>query len=402
MKVSTQRMIDRVVGSALCRILSLAASARGEKTAPDPIRRVLVILLSEMGSLTMAGPMVQRLREKYPAAALDILTFERNVEIIDILELTARANIHVINDRSFPRLAADSLKVLSRLRQNRPDAVVDCELFSRISSIYSFFSGAPIRAGFYRYTQEGLYRGDFINRPVLYNPYLHISRQFIGLAEAIDAREIPRSKHPVPDGAPVLPQVVIGEAEKKALISRIQETFPHFDLVGKPLVVLHPGGGLLPIRAWPPENYCRVARALAAAGFMAAVTGPAEDGALAQKIVGCCPVGAAIDLTGFTRCLRELLVVFSLSRLLITNDGGPGHFAGLVSLPSIILYGPETPVLYGSLNRNAVNLSAGWACSPCLTAYNHRNSPCDGNNLCLKAISPEKVLEQAMGLLAGQ
>ena len=49
----------------------------------------------------------------------------------------------------------------------------------------SFLSGAPVRVGFHRHTQEGLYRGDFINCPVLYNPYQHISQQFINLAEAI-------------------------------------------------------------------------------------------------------------------------------------------------------------------------------------------------------------------------
>jgi len=104
-------------------------------------------------------------------------------------------------------------------------------------------------------------------------------------------------------------------------------------------------------------------------------------------------------MTGFTRSLRDLLVVFDMSRLLLTNDGGPGHFAGLVSLPSIILYGPETPVLYGALNKKAVNMFAGWACSPCLTAYNHRNSPCNGNNLCLQSIKPEMVLEKAFEIL---
>lgn len=402
MKVSTQRMIDRTVGPAICRMLSLVSLVRGKATPSGPVNRILVILLSEMGSLTMTWPMMRRLREKYPAASLDILTFERNVEIIDILGLTGRDNIFAIRDRSLSGLIAGSLKTIVRLRRKRPDVVIDCELFSRISALYSFFSGAPVRVGFYRYTQEGLYRGDFINRRVLYNPYLHISRQFVNLAEAVDAFEIPNCKHPVSDQAPELPEVTISEDEKQAMTHRIRENFPRIDIARAPLVLLHPGGGLLPIRAWPPAYYCRTAESLAKAGFVVAVTGPPEDRPLAREIVGCCPAGAGVDLTGFTRSLRELLVVFSLARLLITNDGGPGHFAGLVSLPSVILYGPETPVLYGSLNRNAVNLSAGWSCSPCLTAYNHRNSPCNGNNLCLKAIKPEMILDRALAILEGK
>lgn len=395
-------MIDRTVGPAICRLLSLISPAPGKEAAAGPVRRILVILLSEMGSLTMVWSMVRRLHEKYPEAALDILTFQRNVEVIDIIGLTGRDNIYTVNDRSFSGFMADSLRALSRLRRGRPDVVIDCELFSRISSLYSFFSGAPVRVGFYRYTQEGLYRGDFINRPVMYNPYLHISRQFVSLAEAVDASEIPNCKRPVSAGAPVMPEVTIPESEKNIMTNRIRENFPHINITKAPLVILHPGGGLLPIRAWPPAYYCRVAEALAAAGFTIAVTGPAEDHPLAREIVGCCPVGSGLDLTGFTRSLRELLVVFSLSRLLITNDGGPGHFAGLLSLPSVIFYGPETPVLYGSLNRNAVNLFAGWACSPCLTAYNHRQSPCNGHNFCLQAVKPEMVLDRVFAILKNQ
>jgi ADP-heptose:LPS heptosyltransferase len=395
-------MIDRAVGPAVCRILSLISRTSGKRTAAEPVNRILVILLSEMGSLTMTWPMIRRLREKFPEASLDILTFQRNVEIIDIIGLTGRDHILAISDRSFPGLITDSLKILSRMRDKRPDVVIDCELFSRISSIYSFFSGAPVRVGFHRHTQEGLYRGDFISRPVVYNPYLHISRQFINLAEAVDASDIPNCKRPVSGRPPVLPEVTIREAEQQTVISRIREKFPRMDMASAPMVVLHPGGGLLPIRAWPPDYYCRVAEFLAKSGFIVAVTGPPEDRGLAQQIVSRCPVERGLDLTGFTRSLGELLVVFSLARLLITNDGGPGHFAGLVSLPSIILYGPETPVLYGSLNRNAVNLFAGWACSPCLTAYNHRNSPCDGDNLCLKAIRPETVMDRASAILEGK
>jgi hypothetical protein len=51
------------------------------------------------------------------------------------------------------------------------------------------------------------------------------------------------------------------------------------------------------------------------------------------------------------------------------------------------------------LSPRAVNLQKPLSCSPCLTAYNHRRSPCDGNNVCLKSISPEEVLAAANELL---
>ena len=97
--------------------------------------------------------------------------------------------------------------------------------------------------------------------------------------------------------------------------------------------------------------------------------------------------------------MRDVAVLLHLGVLLITNDGGTGHVASLTPIASIVLFGPETPVLYGSLSARAVNLHKPLSCSPCLTAYNHRRSPCDGNNVCLQSISPEEVLAAANELL---
>jgi len=47
------------------------------------------------------------------------------------------------------------------------------------------------------------------------------------------------------------------------------------------------------------------------------------------------------------------VVLFYRASLLITNDGGPVHFSALTPIPSIVFFGPETPVLYGSLAKNA-------------------------------------------------
>jgi len=93
------------------------------------------------------------------------------------------------------------------------------------------------------------------------------------------------------------------------------------------------------------------------------------------------------------------VVLFYRASLLITNDGGPVHFSALTPIPSIVFFGPETPVLYGSLAKNAHCFFLSLPCSPCLTAYNHRTSPCDGDNRCLKRIDPEQVVARARLML---
>jgi ADP-heptose:LPS heptosyltransferase len=172
--------------------------------------------------------------------------------------------------------------------------------------------------------------------------------------------------------------------------------------MGKKLVLLYPSGGLLPIRAWPLKHFCLVAHELVQHGHAVGVIGMETDRKLAHGITSSCNDRNCIDLTGYTKTVRELMILFHFASLLITNDGGPGHFASLTPMPSMTFYGPETPVLYGALNDKTVNFHVPLFCSPCLTAYNHRNSSCDGNNECLKLIDPMAVIEKAFEILNNQ
>jgi ADP-heptose:LPS heptosyltransferase len=103
-------------------------------------------------------------------------------------------------------------------------------------------------------------------------------------------------------------------------------------------------------------------------------------------------------LTGRTRTLADLVQLFHQAELLITNDSGPAHFASLTEIACITLFGPETSRLYGPIGPRAVNIYKDLSCSPCLTALNHRNSPCQDNK-CLQEITPDEVFEHARKLL---
>ena len=62
------------------------------------------------------------------------------------------------------------------------------------------------------------------------------------------------------------------------------------------------------------------------------------------------------------------------------------------------LFGPETPQLYGPLGTRTRVLYTPLACSPCLTALNHRLSACQ-NNVCIQKITVDDVLEEAIAAL---
>ena len=46
--------------------------------------------------------------------------------------------------------------------------------------------------------------------------------------------------------------------------------------------------------------------------------------------------------------MRELLTLYTLADVLVTNDSGPAHFASLTPVHTVVLFGPETPLLFGS------------------------------------------------------
>ena len=404
MNINVQRWIDRWAGIPLCAAVSvLDAITRPFKAKTNTAPRALVIiLLSEMGSLVLAHDMFARLKTRYPNAELHALLFGKNREILDLMQVIKPENVHTVDDKSLVGLLTSLWRCVMQLRRANVDVAIDCELFSRISSLLSYFSGARVRVGFHRHTQEGLYRGSHINKPVPYNPYQHISAQFLTLARAIDSSAVPKSKLPVmlPTQAP--PHVQLDANLIDDIQKRLANDFPA--IAGKPLVLSYPGGGILPIRAWPLASYTALCNGLVQDGCAVAVIGLKDDQALAQQLVANVkstnPGSPVIDLTGYTRSIAELLALFHVAKLLVTNDGGPGQFAALTPIWTVMLFGPETPALYAPLTPQCHSFYSQWPCSPCLTAYNHRSSFCDGDNQCLKVIAPEAVLSKAREFLA--
>ena len=193
------------------------------------------------------------------------------------------------------------------------DVVIDCELFARVSSIFSFLSGAPVRVGFFRHTQEGLYRGTFINRRVMYNPYTHLTQQFVGLAEAIDSRTIPVVKDarvPAPEQPPQLhfPDDRVTRRSSPGCTP----TSPRSK--ARASSWCRPSGGILPIRAWPMEHYRTLCASLLDDGHAVAIIGLSGDKPLGEDLVGQCRSPYCVDLTGYTKTVRHLLALVS-SRL---------------------------------------------------------------------------------------
>jgi ADP-heptose:LPS heptosyltransferase len=169
----------------------------------------------------------------------------------------------------------------------------------------------------------------------------------------------------------------------------------------KHLVLLSPNAGdLLPIRAWAVENYMALTQKIIEQ-FNAVVVVIGLEGASreAARILAHVGPERCVDFTNQTS-FRDLLDLLNLADVLVTADGGPAHFAALMSIKNIVLYGPETPVLYAPLGGNATCLFAGLACSPCLSAYNHRKTSCTEPK-CMQAITVNQVFKVVADSMSG-
>jgi ADP-heptose:LPS heptosyltransferase len=148
-----------------------------------------------------------------------------------------------------------------------------------------------------------------------------------------------------------------------------------------------------------PENFIAVMRDLLANSeeLLVLITGAPTEREQAQKLKEQVQHDRCVNFAG-KQTLEELPALYKIAELMLTNDSGPGHFSSVTDLRTFVLFGPETPLLYGSLG-NSTPIYAGLACSPCVSAANHRKTPCS-DNVCLQVIKPESVLIQLREALA--
>ncbi len=389
MNVDFMRKVDYWVGVPLCFISTYLLKPLYALQAPKKPKNVLLVELSEMGSTILCDPMMQRLKSS--GCELFFVIFKKNEPSLRLLNTVSKENTFTIREDSLFTLAVDVFRFLVWCRKKKIDSVVDLELFSRFTALLTGFSGAASRVGFHAFFNEGLYRGDMLTHKVAYNPHMHIAKNFISLANALlsDKKERPYSKKVVTNEEIKLKKAEISDEAKESIKAKIKAAMPIYDGFQDIVIFNANASDLMPLRRWPREYYIELGHKLLEAypNIIILLTGaPSEREGLdiiRQNLGERC-----VNFAGNTT-FEELAPLYAVSRLMLTNDSGPAHFAAVTDLPTFVFFGPETPALYGSLG-NFTPIYAGLSCSPCVSAANHRRSACDDNQ-CVKVISPDFV-----------
>jgi ADP-heptose:LPS heptosyltransferase len=399
--VNTMRAIDHWVGVPLCAIVSPVIALMDSiknvfNRGPETPKKLLFIELSEMGSAILVRNAQAR------GAEIFFLIFKSNRASLTLLNTVKPENIFTIDSSSLVGLIKDTLLFLLLARKHRIDTVIDLELFSRFTALLTGMCGARRRVGYHIFHGEGLWRGFMLTRKVHYNPHIHITKNFLSLIHAAFAEkiEVPFSKIEIPDSEVRLEQAIINPSALEKVRERIEKLAKEANIHYVPgknyLILINPNASdLLPQRRWAQQRFSELIQAIHQKypDDLILITGSPAEFAYVEKVRVVANIKNALNFAGQVS-FAELPPLYTLSDVMVTNDSGPGHFSAVTPLRTVVLFGPETPALYGSVG-NSIAITANLACSPCVSAANHRKTPCH-DNVCMQAITVPQVLDKVI------
>ncbi|MBO9572847.1 MAG: glycosyltransferase family 9 protein [Chitinophagaceae bacterium] len=404
MNVNAMRTIDKWVGVPLCFLASVLSRIRNLFTTTKRIpntQRTLFIELSEMGSAVIVDPAMRKLKRE-ANAELFFAIFKDNAKSLEILNTVPDENIFKMNSSNLLALGMDVFRFMSWCRKKKITCVIDLELFSRFTALLSFLSGARTRIGFASFHDEGLYRGSMINFPVRYNAHVHIAVNFVSLINrAMNKFYNPYATVPLEEGDLYLERADVHPARIAKVRAKIKELYPAWR--HEKVILLNANASdMLPQRRWQQENFAAVAKQLLSnfRDIIIVATGAPSERNYVQKVIDMASEPRFVNSAGVFK-FDELVPLYSVSTLMLTNDSGPAHFASVTPLKVFVLFGPETPALYGPLGGNAEPFYLKLPCSPCVSAANHRKTTCE-TRPCITTISPQHVGGRLQEWLAEQ
>ena len=405
MHPDTMRLIDRWVGIPLCFFASFWPWNKSRVDSPVPFKTgtpppsdiIVFIGIAEIGALVVAYPAIEEARKQFPKSRICFITAAAGVQTLELMGFEEE-DILLLETDSIKSLLQGLLKIRTHFKEERVSAVV-LEPFARFSILLSAWIGASQRIGCYRFLNEGVYLGNILTHRLVYNSHLHASQTYFAMTKALND---PGSTEPLLKET-IAPQIrnrlkiSIPEKEQQALWTRLQSKCPGKKFI-KIILINANTSDIIPLRKWPLESFVELGKQLLENSKITVVLtgGPDEQDAcaeLAKKINS----ERVINFAGKTS-FKELITLYSISDLLITNDSGPVHFASTTEIPIVALFGPETPKIFGPMSPKAKVISLELACSPCISVFNQKKSSCSDNH-CMKQISVQMVVKETQKIL---
>ena len=352
--------------TALARLLAAIGPRATSTMPPRELRRILVVQLQQVGDTVIFAPALRAIRERYPAARIDVLVHRVGAQLYRSCPLVDE----IIEERSWGRgrLHLLPLRTLGSLRARRYDAVVtDVTESSFAYALLAWLIGAPVRVGFNQAS-----RGALHTVQVPFDDSRGFLRSNLEIARAIGA-----------DVTAPREGVFVGEADRthaRSLLAR------HAMLDARPLVVIHPATNW-ESKLWFEERWAAVADTLVEKhGASVVFVGTAAERPYIERVRAHMrqPSGCSAGDTD----LPQLAALLEHADLFLGTDSGPRHLAGALGRPQVTIFSAQDYPNRWSLDRpNEIRLRSDVECSPCLSATCLR-----GDRLCMQLIATTQVL----------
>lgn len=127
---------------------------------------------------------------------------------------------------------------------------------------------------------------------------------------------------------------------------RLELAVPENRIQARPeATIVHPGAAFQ-ARRWPAERWNQVIRSESAAGRMVLITGSAGERDLCLSVAREAGLPPEQVLAGKTN-LEQLAYQVAGAGRVVCGDTGMAHLATALGTPSVVLYGPTSPALWG-------------------------------------------------------
>jgi heptosyltransferase II len=334
---------------------------------------ILVVPYMWIGDFVRCHTVVKLLKERFPSAAIDVLTTTMVSPLLDYMPGVRKG---IVVDLPRRRLALGQHHALAtRLRcEGYGQALVMPRTWKSALALY--LAGIPLRTGF---VGEGRFG--------LINDLRWGERQLPRMVERCAALALAKGEA-LPNRWP-LPQLVVPPTEVAAWRSR--SGLPR----GQRTEIALAPGAVGPSKRWSSRSYADLARRLVGEGHRVWVVGGPSERALAAEIAHAAP-DEIVDLTGPD--LRNAILALAAADAAVSNDSGLMHVAAALDTPTVGIFGPTSPHHWAPLNPLAAVIETpnALACRPC-----HKPVCRPGHHLCMRDIAVEPVLAATRLAIAG-
>jgi ADP-heptose:LPS heptosyltransferase len=364
---------------------------------PPRPKRVLVIYLSpHLGDAVMLMPMLERLREAHPEAKLELAIDSLAAPLFRVLPWIDQIYGVRVSDgvrrrffaiRGVWRLTRAYLEMMKNLPVNicvMPRWGDDANRAHNLA----YLLGTPRRIGWKSKTLQ--YRDGLLTEKYPDGPWTLDAVRFCRLAALSGLRPVSPENEIASSPARAMKEIA-ATIEWDGLANRL-------NVGDRPFAVISPGASH-PSRRWPIESWLDLMRWLRQQDLQIVILSGLGDAEVARQLYTS-DNEQAVLIAGVTT-LIESVTLMSHAALFLGNDSGPGHIAGALGVPTLILMashegcrpsGPSSPTRIRPFGPHVV------CCQP-----KHCVSPCDDYCTadaahCITGISVEQALLKLKGL----